>query len=90
MRLRSVLSEERSLQTEAVLWVQNADRQFLELVLPGNATILSLSVNGRAQAPKRRKEGTGTLVEIPRSVGAAGTFPIVVNYEQTVGGEASR
>ncbi len=85
MRVRSVLSEERKLESEAVLWMQNSDRQFLELELPPGAEVLQLYVNGRSQAPKRRKEGTGTLIEIPRSAGPAGTFPVEIRYKQSLG-----
>jgi len=88
MRLRSVMSEERQLKTEAVLWMQNSGRPFLELALPADARILSLSVDGRSQSPRRRKEGSGTLVEIPRSAGPAGTFTVILVYEESLPGGA--
>ncbi len=85
LRMKSVLSEQRRLKTEAVFMVQNADRQFLALNFPPNANILSLSVDGKAQKP-RGKEGEGTRrVQIPASAGPGGTFPVVVVYEEPLG-----
>ena len=83
LRMRSVLSEQRRLKTEAVLMVQNADRQYLALKFGRNADILSLSVDGKAQKPRLRKEDADTrLVQIPASAGPGGTFPVVVVYEE--------
>jgi hypothetical protein len=84
IRLESILSEERRLKTRATLLVQNTERQYLELGLAPEA-ILSLSVAGRPQQPRKRRDGAGTLVQIPSSAGAAGTFPIVIVYEEAAG-----
>jgi hypothetical protein len=85
VRLKSVLSEERRLKTEAVLFVQNADRQYLELKLPAEASVLSISVAGKPREARKRKDGAGTLIAIPPSAGAAGTFPVVVVYDEPLG-----
>jgi len=76
IRLKSALSEERKLKTQAMLFVQNTDRQFLELALPPE-TILSMSVAGKTQQPRKRKDGAGTLIQIP-----PGAFPVVFVYEE--------
>ncbi|MFC1705346.1 hypothetical protein ACFL59_00810 [Planctomycetota bacterium] len=81
-RLKSVLSEESRLKTQATLFVQNTDRQYLEVQLSREARIFSLSVDGRPQSPKKRKQGAGTLIQIPRSAGTGGTFPVVLVYEE--------
>jgi hypothetical protein len=85
IQLKTVLSDEGKLKTRATLFVQNTERQYLELNLPPEA-ILSLSVAGRAQQPRKRKEGAGTLVQIPASAGPAGTFPVVLVYEEAPAG----
>jgi hypothetical protein len=87
IRIESILSEERRLKTRATLLVQNTERQYLELALAPEA-ILSLSVAGKAQQPRKRRDGAGTLVQIPSSAGAAGTFPIVIVYEEAIAGGA--
>ncbi len=84
----STLSEERQLRTQAVLFVQNTERQYLELKLAPEARILTLSVAGERQSPRKRKEGAGTLVQIPRSAGAGGTFPVQITYEEPIAGSA--
>ncbi|MFQ5653884.1 MAG: hypothetical protein ACE5GW_04020, partial [Planctomycetota bacterium] len=86
LRMQSILSEERRLKTQATFLVQNADRQYLELRLSPEARILSLTVADRLQSPKKRKQGAGTLIEIPRSAGAGGTFPVVILYEEPIAG----
>lgn len=87
IQLKSVLSEERKLKTRATLFVQNTERQYLELALPPEA-ILSLSVAGKPQQPRKRKDGKGTLVQIPSSAGPNGTFAVVIVYEEDLtGGE---
>ncbi|MGE3163854.1 MAG: hypothetical protein AB7O52_03045 [Planctomycetota bacterium] len=83
---KAVLSEERQLKVQATLMVQNTDRQYLEVELAPSARILSLSVAGQSQAPKKRKDGSGTLIQIPRSSGVA--FPIVVVYEESAASSA--
>ena len=86
LRMRSVLSEQLRLKTEAVLMVQNAERQYLALKFGRGADILSLSVDGKAQKPRLRKEDPDTrLVQIPASAGSGGTFPVVVVYEEPLG-----
>jgi len=82
LRLKSVLSEDRRLKTEAVFFVQNADRQYLELALPAEANILSISAAGKRGEARKRKDGAATLIPIPVSAGAAGTFPVVVVYDE--------
>jgi hypothetical protein len=83
IRVESILSEERRLKTRATLLVQNTERQYLELGLAPEA-ILSLSVAGKPQQPRKRRDGAGTLVQIPSSAGATGTFPIVIVYEEAL------
>ncbi|MHC4391995.1 MAG: hypothetical protein ACYS22_11860, partial [Planctomycetota bacterium] len=88
MHLKSLITEEGMIKTRATLFVQNTERQYLELVLGSGARILTLSVNGVTQAPKRKKDGAATLIQIPRSAGAHGTFPVVFVYEEPApGGE---
>ncbi len=82
LRMRSVLSEERKLKTQVILFVQNTERQYLEVALPPKAEIFSISVAGRTQPPRRRKESLGTLIQIPPSAGTAGTFPIFIAYDE--------
>ncbi len=82
LRMRSVLSEERKLKTQVVLFVQNTERQYLEVALPPKAEIFSISVAGRTQPPRRRKDGSGTLIQIPPSAGTGGTFPVVIAYDE--------
>lgn len=79
---KAVLSEERQLKVQATLMVQNTDRQYLEVELSPAARILSLSVAGQSQAPRKRKDGSGTLIQIPRSVGVP--FPVTLVYEEPV------
>ncbi len=82
IKMKSVLSEERRLKTQAVLFVQNTERQYLELGLSPEAKIFSISVAGRSQQPRKRKEGAGTLIQIPPSAGPGGTFPVVIVYDE--------
>ncbi len=82
LRMKSVLSEERRLKTRATLIVQNTERQYLELKLSPEASILSISVAGKPEQPRKRQEGAGTLVRIPPSAGPGGAFPVVVVYEE--------
>jgi hypothetical protein len=82
MRLKSVLSEERRMKTRATLIVQNTDRQYLELKLSREANILSVSVDGKPEQPRKRQEGAGTLIRIPPSAGPGGAFPVVIVYEE--------
>ncbi len=81
LKLESVLSEERVLRTRATFIVQNTERQYLELSLPAER-ILSLSVAGRAQQPRKRQGASGTLVQIPTGAGAGAGFPVVVVHEE--------
>lgn len=85
IRLRSLLTEERRLTSQAILFVQNSERQYLELRFPSGTRILSLLVNGAPQSPKKRQQSQSTLIEIPTSAGAGGTFAIVIDYEQPLG-----
>jgi hypothetical protein len=84
MRMKSVLSEERLLKSQVTLFVQNTERQYLELKLPAGAKLFSISVAGKSQQPRQRKEGGSTLVQIPPSAGPRGTFPIVIGYEEAL------
>lgn len=80
LHMKCVLSEERRLKVKTTLLVQNTERQYLEVDDLAPENILSLSVNGAAQAPKKRKQGSGILLEIPRSYGRP--FPIVLVYDE--------
>jgi len=84
IHLKSILSEERKLRTQATLFVQNTERQYLELKLPAGADILTASVAGKEQKPRKRKDST--LLYIPPSAGPAGTFPIVILYDEPAPG----
>lgn len=88
LHLKSLLSRERRLKTRATLFVKNAGRQFLELKLPKDARVYSLTVAGERQAPKRRADGV-SLVDIPPSLDADGVFPVVVVYEIALPGADS-
>jgi len=89
LHLKSVLSEERRLKTEAVFMVQNTDRQFLEISFPEGVKIFSVSVAGKPQKPRQRKADARTrLIQIPASAGRAGTFPVVVVYEERLSEKA--
>lgn len=85
MHLRTVISEGLEARTEATIWLQNGDRQFIEVELPPGAQLLNVVVNGEREAERRRPGGSGLLVEVPRSAGPAGTFPVVLNYERSLG-----
>ncbi|MFN0057503.1 MAG: hypothetical protein ACKVX7_03525 [Planctomycetota bacterium] len=89
VHLRSIWSEELNLRTSAVIFVQNAARQYLAVRLPTDAKILSLSVGGQKQVPMKKNDAT--MIPIPRSQGAGGTFPVVLVYETRIGaGEMGR
>jgi hypothetical protein len=83
IRMKSVLTRERKLRTGAVLLVQNTERTYLQLRLPPDR-ILQLSVAGKSQSAKKASGGDATLIEIPRSAGAAGTFPVEIVYEEAL------
>lgn len=86
LHLHAQVTEERQLRTRATLYVQNADRQFLELRLAPGARITALAVNGQRQSEKKGRDDTATLIEIPPSAAPGGTFPVVVEYEEPLGG----
>ncbi|MEM7167156.1 MAG: hypothetical protein AAF581_16965 [Planctomycetota bacterium] len=88
LRLRGLLTEERRLSAQAVFFVQNSERQYLELRFPQDTRILSLLVNGAPQSTKKRAQSNSRLIEIPTSATAGGTFPIVIDYEQPLGSGA--
>ncbi|MBI4604822.1 MAG: hypothetical protein HY721_22905, partial [Planctomycetes bacterium] len=90
LKAESVLSEEGKLKTRAALFVQNAERQFLELKLPEGASVLSLTVAGRQEQPRKRKDGPGVLVPVPTAAGAGATFPVALVYEETLATGALR
>jgi hypothetical protein len=80
IHLKCILSEERKLRTQATFLLQNTERQYLELKLPPGADILTASVAGKEQKPRKRKDTT--LLYIPPSAGPAGTFPVVILYDE--------
>ena len=87
MRMKSVLSEERRLTTQVVLFVQNTERQYLEIRFAPQVNILSISVAGKPQKPRQRKDETATrLLQIPASAGPGGTFEVVIVYEEQLAG----
>lgn len=86
IHLKSLLSREQRIKTRATIFLKNAGRQFLELEFPSEARIYSLTVAGERQAPKRRADGV-TLIDIPPSLDAEGTFPVVVVYETALSGD---
>ncbi len=87
--VKSVLSEENKLKSEATLIVQNTDRQYLEVELGDQAEIFSLTVAGKPQAPnKKRRDSNVRLIPIPQSAGNAQAFPVVIVYEEQLGQKA--
>ena len=81
IRIEALVTEERRLRSRASLLVQNTERQYLEIgVAP--ESIITLTVAGKAEQPRKRKDGAGTLVRIPASAGPSGTFPILIVYEE--------
>ena len=62
MHLNTVVPEEGRATTEAFLVVRNNDRQYLELMLPGNANIRAVTVDGKPETPRRGDDGA---VRIP-------------------------
>lgn len=94
--MESTLSEERRLHTQAVLMVQNTERQYLEIEFPDNVKIFSVTVNQKTQKPRQRKQvqepgqdkqdRNTYLIQIPTSAGPAGTFPVALVYEEILPG----
>ncbi len=81
----TVVSAEGASTTELILMVQNNQRQYLELRLPGfgseaEAKILSLTVAGKPVRPARRGDGT-TMIRMIKSASAKEAFPIRMVYE---------
>ena len=84
IRVQTVLTRESRVRSYATLFLQNTGRQYLELALRPE-TIITLAVNGKTQSPKKAGSGESTLVEIPTSAGAGGTFAVEVLFEGEVG-----
>jgi hypothetical protein len=85
MHLETVLSREGLATTEMLLEVQNNQRQYLELRLPGGSgadgsRILSLFVAGKAVRPAHREDGT-TMVRMIQSAASDQAFFIRMVYE---------
>ncbi len=89
IHIRSVLTPERELKTQATLVVQNTDRQYLEMRLAPGAEIFSLRVAGKTQPPnKRRKDTDHRLIPLPHGTGTGASFPVVLSYSEPLGSEA--
>lgn len=84
MHLHSLLSPEpRQLRTQATLFAQNvASRQYLELELPPESSLIELAVNGKREE-RWRKEASSTLVPFPPA--ARGLVQVVLVYDQKLG-----
>ena len=80
VRVQTVLTRESRVRSYATLFLQNTGRQYLELDLRPE-TIITLAVGGKTQSPKKAGSGESTLVEIPTSSGAGGTFAVEVLFE---------
>ncbi len=86
--LKAVVNDEKLMKAQAVFMMQNTDRQYLEIKLSDGVNILSVSVAGTTQKPRKRGKDTDTwLIQIPSSAGPKGTFPVVVVYEEQLPGD---
>ncbi len=83
LHLKSVLTEDGKLKSQATLLIQNTDEQYLEVRLAPGAEIFSLTVAGKAQPPNKKRRNTDhRLIPIPRSSGPGGNFPVVIVYDE--------
>ena len=85
--MRSVLTGQRRLRTVATLVVQNTEKQYLKVGIPPE-TILTLAVNGSQKLARKTSDPGSTLIEIPRSAGRDGAFPVTIVYEQPLANSA--
>lgn len=83
MHLDTVLPREGRATTEAYLVVRNNDRQYLDLVLPGNATIRAVTVGGKVRSPREGEKGT-VLIPLPSGLGKDEAFVVALAYDHDV------
>ena len=83
MHLDTVVPLKGRATTEAYLIVRNNDRQYLELRLPGKASIRALRVAGAAQSPRVGESGT-VLIPLLAGLGKDEAFEVALVYEHDV------
>ena len=83
MHLDTVVHEQGRAITEAYLIVRNNDRQYLEVALPGKATIRALRVGGKVEPPRVGAPGT-VLIPILSGRAKDEAFEVAFVYEHDV------
>ncbi|HTI70390.1 MAG TPA: hypothetical protein VMF06_10515, partial [Candidatus Limnocylindria bacterium] len=78
--LRSVVTDQGEMLTQASFMVKNNDRQYQRFLLPNGATLWGVAVDG--EPVKADRDGDWVLVSLPRNVDRDRAFAVDLTYAQ--------